>query len=97
MARKIQARRDELPQQLRELLYRHRTHHPSDVANAWLLERLIVAAEQPRAERQPAIQEEIPFDAYNLHFRRSQVGCQGDVGTEDARSTTSMAPGATPR
>jgi len=63
MARKTQAHQNDLRQQLRGLLYRHTTYHPSDVTNAQLLERLIVAAEQPRAERQPAIQEEIPFDA----------------------------------
>jgi hypothetical protein len=65
MARKIQSHQNDLPQQLRELLYRHMTYHPSDVANARLLERLIVQPEQPREKRTP-IQEEIPGIAYTF-------------------------------
>jgi hypothetical protein len=65
MARKIQAHQNDLPQQLRGLLYRHTTYHPSDVANARLLERLIVQPEQPREKRKP-IQEEIPGSAYTF-------------------------------
>jgi hypothetical protein len=59
--------RELLLQQLKELLTRHRMRHPSDSANARLLERQIAQAEQTeqsRTKRKAATQEVIPADAY---------------------------------
>jgi hypothetical protein len=61
------AQRELQLQQLKELLNRHRMRHPSDVANARLLERQIAQAEhteQSRTKPKPATQEVIPADAY---------------------------------